>query len=208
MGIGESDFVALMNAEKKSATEMAKLIKTLTLTINVLDSDVKFAADHWRMEPSNQFWRRTLIRCLSALAEGTLGLLKNITPDSAKFFDVNLSEKDIEIATECRLHTKDGVTKTSPKFLPFPENVKETFKVFVKAHAAEVVINYENQGSRDLCSTFELRNKLMHPKGPFDVEVNDKAVDDAERGMKWLDVTLRSVLAECGKKLPFHKKAS
>ena len=153
IGIGESDFVALMNAEKKSTTEMAKLIKTLTLTINVLDSDVKFAADHWRKEPSNQFWRRTLIRCLSALAEGTLGLLKNITPDSAKFFDVNLTEKDIEIATECRSHTKDGITKTSPKFLPFPENVKETFKVFAKAHAAEVAINCEDQGFRDLCNS-------------------------------------------------------
>ena len=117
-----------MNAEKKTAVEMAQLIKTLTLTINVLDSDVKFAADHWRKEPANQFWRRTLIRCLSALAEGTLGLLKNITPDSAKFFDVNLTDKDTEIATELAYTQKMESQRPAPSFCLFLKMLKKHSK--------------------------------------------------------------------------------
>ncbi|MGA2178518.1 MAG: hypothetical protein ABSH15_02900 [Verrucomicrobiota bacterium] len=205
MEIWESGLVACLSAEKKSATEMGKLIKKLTLTIAVLDSDVTFAANEWRKEPSNQFWRRTLIRCVCAQAEGTLGLLKNITPDSANFFDVNLTAKDIEVATERRAFTENGITKTKPVFLPFPENVKETFKVFTKAHATQVVIKYDEEGFGDLCNTFEVRNKLMHPKGPFDVEVRDRAIDAADRGINWFGSVLRRILAECGKKLPFSQ---
>jgi hypothetical protein len=195
-----------MNTGKKTATEMAKLIKTLTLTINVLDSDVKFAADHWRKEPRSQFWRRTLIRCVCAQAEGSLALLKNITCDSANFFDVKLTEKDVEVATERRVFAKNGITKTRPVFLPFPENFKETFKVFMKAHATYVVIRYDEEGFDDLCNTFQVRNRLMHPKGPFDLEVRDQAFDAGDRGMKWFGSVLRTVLAECGKKLPFSRK--
>ena len=194
--------------QKKKAVAMNKLTGRLLLTIQVLDSDVNFAADEWRKNPSSQFWRRTLVRCICALVEGTLGMLKNVTPHTANYFGVKLTERDTEVVTEQRTVLENGVEKKKPVFLPFPENIKTTFKLFAKAHAVEVAIKCEESGFGDLCRTFELRNKLMHPKGPFDVAVSDTAVDTAERGMRWFDLNLRSVLRKCSEKLPFTKAIS
>jgi hypothetical protein len=196
-----------MNAEqKKKAAAISKLNKQLLLTINVLDADVRFAADQWRKDTSNQFWRRTLVRCLCASTEGALGMLKHITPESAKFFGVSLTQRELEIAKERRELVQDGVQKTKRVFLPFADNLKETLKIIAKIHAVEITIKYEESGFKDLCDTFELRNKLMHPKGPFDLGVTDNAVDAAERGTQWFLCSLHGLLNECAKRLP-HIKA-
>ncbi len=197
-----------INEKKRQAAAIAKMGKQLTLTIAVLDSDVKFAAVQWRKSQSDQFWRRTLVRCLCALAEGVLGLLKNLAPDSAKFFEVELTAKDIEVATERRNYIENGIQRSKPAFLKFSENLKETFKLFAKTHTVQFEIRYEEPGFKALCDTFDSRNKLMHPKGLFDLEVSDQAVDAADQGMKWFDSALSNLLQECGKKLPFSKISS
>jgi hypothetical protein len=196
-----------MTAEqKKKAAAIGKLNKQLLLTIDVLDADVKFASDQWRKDQSNQFWRRTLIRCLCASTEGALGMLKHITPESAKFFDAALTPRELEIATERRQIIENGVVKTKPVFLPFRDNLKETLKIFAKIHEVEIAIKYDDSGFKDLCDTFELRNKLMHPKGPFDLGVTNGAVDAAERGTQWFLFSLRGLLNDCAKRLPYHRE--
>jgi hypothetical protein len=192
--------------QKKKAAAIGKLNRQLLLTIDVLDADVKFAADQWRKDPSNQFWRRTLVRCLCASTEGALGMLKNIMPESAKFFEVALTPRELEVATERRQTIENGTPRTKRVFLPFSDNLKETLKIFAKIHAVEIAIKYDVSGFKDLCNTFELRNKLMHPKGPFDLGVTDGAVDAAERGTQWFLCSLHGLLNECAKRLP-HIKA-
>jgi hypothetical protein len=194
--------------QKKKAAAMSKLNARLLLTIAVLDSDVNFAADEWGKHPDSQFWRRTLIRCICALVEGTLGMIKNVTPQTATYFSVALTERDIEIITEQRRFMEQGVEKKRPVFLPFPENIKMTFKLFAKAHAVEAAMKCEEPGFEALCQTFQLRNKLMHPKEPFDVDVSDMATDAADCGMKWFDSNFRHVLRACSRKLPFAKPIS
>jgi hypothetical protein len=182
-----------------------KLHKQLLLTINVLDADVKFAAKQWRQNTSDQFWSRTSTRCVCASVEGTLNVLKNVTPDTANCFDVHLSEKEIELATERRKYFKAGIVKEIRTFSKFPERVKETFKLFVKAHAIEVSIEYNDAGFNDLCATFDLRNKLMHPRGVFDLQVNSQAMESTIRGQRWFASVLKTVLEKCGEEQPFSK---
>ena len=183
-----------MNADQKTkAAALHKLYKPLRTLIRVLDSDVQYAREQWRPDPSSQFWRRTFVRCCCARAEGTLSVLKNAVRDIADYFGVQLTEKEIaELVFECRA------------FLKPRENVKRTFKVFARAHGVPVAIKYDETGFADLCDTFILRNRLMHPRGLFDLEVTDKAIDAAVRGEKWFGCVLTNVLQECGKKLPFR----
>jgi len=199
-----------MNAEqKRKANEVQKKFRQgLLQAVAVLDSDVNFALEQWQKAPDSQFWRRTLLRCCCASAEGTLSLLKQITPVCAEFFGVSLTDSDMKIVTECRTYIEAGVTKTKPAFLPFRDNLKETFKVFAKAHTVQPAVNCSTPGFADLCETFELRNRLMHPKTVFDLEVNDKALDGADRGLKWFKESLVQLLKDCGEKLPFSTKAN
>ncbi len=191
----------MSEAQKKSAAEIVKMHRQLMLTIKVLTADVRFAEAQWRLDKS-QFWHRTVIRCVCALVEGTLGLFKNISIPTAGFYGISLSEDDLKVATERRKCRENNVEKMRPAFLPFPDNVKQTFKLLTKAHGVEVKIKYDADGFSELCKTFELRNKLMHPKGPFDLQVTDDALHGAVKGMTWFDGAVALALDECKKKIP------
>ncbi|MCX6906782.1 MAG: hypothetical protein NTY01_01935 [Verrucomicrobia bacterium] len=195
--------VSTNTEQKKKAAALFKHYTDLVEMTRVLDSDVKLAAQQCRQNPASPFWHRTYIRCHSAAVEGVLSLLKNFVPKSADYFGVILTDEDKQVATELREYIENGVPKTRPAFLPFRENVKETFKLFVKAHATQVTIQFNDAGFQDLCDMAETRNKLMHPKAPSDLEVSEAAVDTADRGIKWFRSTLEKVLQECRAKLPY-----
>jgi hypothetical protein len=154
-----------MNDEKKKKAAMIyKLLKQLKLTMDVLDADMEFASKQWQQNKSDQFWARTYVRCFCASTEGMLSVLKNATRDTAVYFNVTLSEKEMELITERRKKFKDGVIKEIPSYSPFPEGVKETFKLFLKAHAMEISIDYNDSRFNELCGAFELRNRLALPR--------------------------------------------
>ncbi len=189
-----------MNPEQqRKAHALDRLHKQLIQTTQILSMDVKFADEQLRNDTSHeQFWRRTVIRCVCALVEGTLSVLKAVAPETAGFFHVSLTENDIEVTNEFRLDKKSGLPK--PAFLSPRENLKETIKVFAKAHAIRHAVQYDDQRFGELCDTFELRNKLMHPKNSFDLEVKEDAIRSAVQGWNWLDSALSSLLAESGRK--------
>jgi hypothetical protein len=88
MEYGERDLVARMNAEQKRKAEaLSRLHKQLILTIQILSADVRFADEQLQKDKSfEQFWRRTIIRCVCSLVEGTFSVLKNVAPETAGFF--------------------------------------------------------------------------------------------------------------------------
>ena len=205
----EKWFGDFMNAkQKEEAAALYKLHKQMITTISILDQDMKSAVALWRQDSSNQFYRRTLVRCGCASIEGTLNLLKNVSGQTADFFGIGLSEEDMEIITESRKVIENGKTKTKPKFLPIRDKVKETFRVFTKSHATQINVKYDVPGFQDLCDTFELRHGLMHPKNHLDLEVSDRSVDTVERGMTWFNHVLKEVLNKCNENLPFHRIVS
>jgi hypothetical protein len=197
-----------MNAEQKQkANEVQKQLRQgLLQAIAVLDSDVNFAREQWLKSPDSQFWRRSLLRCCCASAEGTISLIKQVTPKCADFFGVNLTDSDIKVVTERRTYVENGVEKSKPAFLPFRDNVKESFKVFAKAHTISSSADFSASSFTELCQAFDLRNKLMHPKNVFDLGVDDKALDEADRGLKWFKHSLVRLLKDCGEKLPFSDR--
>lgn len=194
-------FDAHMNAEQKRKAEaLNRLHKQLIQTTQILSMDVKFADEQLlKDKPHEQFWRRTVIRCVCALVEGTLSVLKNVVPETAGFFQVGLTENDMEVVTELRMDKKSGLRK--PAFLRPRKNVKETIKLFAKAHAIQLTLKQDDQKFDDLCSTFELRNKLMHPKNSSDLEVKEDEIKAAVQGWNWLNFVLVNLLAESGKKV-------
>jgi hypothetical protein len=53
----------------------------------------------------------------------------------------------------------------------------------------------------DLCETFQLRNKLMHPKYSLELAVTDDALKTAVRGWNWFDTALVNVLSQSTERL-------
>lgn len=198
-----------MNTERKRrANEVQKKLRQgLLQAIAVLDSDINAARELWLKSPESQFTRRVLLRCCCASVEGTLSLLKQIAPRCANFFEISLTPSEVKIVTERRTYIENGIEKSKPAFLPFRDSVKETFKIFAKVHTISSTTDFSAAGFEELCNTFELRNKLMHPKTVFDLEVSDKALDGGDRGLKWFKEALDTLLKDCGEKLPFSRSS-
>jgi len=170
--------------QKQKAKELHKSIKSLMQALQILREDVRFAERQPDQHKASheQTCRRSLIRCVCAIVEGTLSLMKAATSPAADFFCVNLSTKEIELAKGQSVNTGKPIP-----FLPFQENVKETLKIFMKAHGVQMAINYNDSGFEDLRGMFKLRNKLMHPKTLDDIHVSDEAFKTSIRGSNWFD---------------------
>ncbi len=165
-------------------TELSKI------TIAPLSSDVSFALKRWKEEErERQFWGRTLVRCLCAHVEAVLFSLRCLTLSQTHISIVPLLPQEVNLLTDV----------TRPRGIR--QNVQETFRLFGKVNGATVSIDYAAAGFGDLHSVFEKRNMLMHPKGPFDVEVRDKVVDTVGRASIWFEGALTSGLEQVSKHL-------
>ena len=170
------------------ATELLKLVRLSGLTYLPLHSDVTYAIKQWQSDPS-QFWSRTSIRCLCAAVEATLFAFRKMAEKMTVLSGIQFDSKEMEILSEKKING-------SRKYLPFPDAIKESFRLFAKAAGTTVTVDYGDK-FLDLCNTFEVRNRLMHPKKPFDVEVNTGNIEAAERGIIWFNKTYMSVIDQC-----------
>ena len=111
---------------------------------------------------------------------------------TAHVANIQFDLKESEILSEKQI--KNGVER--PKFLSSPDAVKESFRLFAKAIGTTLNVDYGN-GFSDLCATFEVRNRLMHPKKPFDIEVNANNIETADRGIAWFNKTCAYIFSQC-----------
>jgi hypothetical protein len=176
-------------------TELLKLVRHIGLTYLPLRSDVTYAVKQWQNDPS-QFWSRTSIRCICAAVEAKLFAFRKMAEKMVILSRIEFEPKEIEILTEKRVVEVNGIQTTRPKFLPFPDSLKESFRLFAKAAGTTVIVDYGDKFT-DLCKTFEVRNRLMHPKQPFDVQVSTEDINTADRGIIWFDKTSTSVTDQC-----------
>jgi hypothetical protein len=183
--------------QKRKAKEIQKATKDMILALQILREDTRFAEHLLNQHKTSheQTCRRTLIRCACAFVEGTLSLMKVTAIPAANFFDISLSGKETEFVTGREIKTGKPIP-----FLPFRENLKETLKVFMKAHDVSVEIKHDESGFKDLHEMFKLRNRLMHPKILSDVGVSDEALKGSIRGFNWFDAEGVKIMAECKKK--------
>jgi len=173
------------------AAELHKLVKLSGMTYLPLHSDVAYAIKQWQSNPS-QFWSRTAIRCLCAAIEATLFNFRRMAEKMAVVSNVQFDLGEVEILSEIQI--RNGIQRR--RFLSPPDAIKESFRLFAKAFGATVLIDY-GVGYLALCAVFEIRNRLMHPKKPFDIEVSAKDIETAEKGIAWFNKAYTSVIDQC-----------
>jgi hypothetical protein len=180
----------------QQAQEIMRLNRHMSLTLDPLFADLNFAFGEWRKKKDDQFWRRTLIRCLLAVTEALLWNMKNIVPKVAAVSSIQLTVDELATVNEVRVVMNAGKAENRKKFLPFRDNLKATFALFAKVHRA----SYSMDMGKDfdaMCNTYELRSRLMHPKKPFDPEVNDNAIRESQRGVAWLTKEFDALMSVC-----------
>jgi hypothetical protein len=182
--------------EEKKA-KFRKIIKFTQLTLRPLHADINFVAEQWQKDKTSQFWSRAAIRCLCASIEATLFSFRKMAEQLAVVSGIQFSQEEAEILSGKRIIERNGVKIARPKYLPFSDAVKESFRLFAKSVGITVKIDYASGGYSDLCNAFEIRNRLMHPKTPFDVQVTVEEIKTTDRGTTWFNKTYNDVLNQC-----------
>jgi hypothetical protein len=180
---------------------LKKLANISSLTCQPLEADLIHARTNWYNDKRNeQFWGRSVLRCLCATIEARLFTFRTMALELSGLSKVQFDPKEIEILTEQRIKVNvAGVKTVRPKFLPISDSVKESFRLFGKSLGATITIDYSIQGYRDFCEVFEIRNRLMHPKGPFDVGIDVDDIAVADRGVDWFNRAFTELFEQCKK---------
>jgi hypothetical protein len=178
---------------KNKAVEFAKLLTQFELTYAPLRDDLSFSIQQWHVAKKSPFWSRTSIRCLCAAVEAALFGYRKTAERMGDLSKTKFDPDESEILSGIQI--RKGVQK--PKWLSPGDSVKESFRLFGKAVGCSVVVNYGEAGFSDLCDTFKVRNRLMHPKEPLDVTVNAKDIETADRAISWFNKTFASVIEQC-----------
>jgi len=191
----------MKNELREQGREAKRRSAQMKLTLAPLEADVNFAAQELQKNQRNQFWRRTVVRCLLAATEALLWNMRNVAPAVAAVSRVELTPHELEIINEKRVVLREGKTETRPYWLKFRDNIKATFEMFAKVHGVTLV--WKDSADLDaLCQTYELRNRLMHPKRPYDPEVSDSAIEAAQRGANWFVCEYERLMRESWESVP------
>lgn len=175
---------------------MRKLFKAKGNTSSLLAimfSDLRQAVNAMKANPKDQYWRRNVVRTLAATVDGIIFTLKETTVATGSFGGYKFNNDELEFLTE----TMQTPGKR-PKFLRFQDNLKETFKWFYKVHHTTCAVDFGQAGFAALCETYELRNRITHPKNVMTFCVSDSEKSRVGEGIKWLDTELQKLFGACG----------
>jgi hypothetical protein len=160
----------------------------------IMFSDLKHASSEMKSHPNDQFWRRTTIRALAATLDGIVFCLKQTALATGPMTGFKFSDEDLVFLSEEVVAPTAG---KKPKFPSFRENLKQTFKLFSKIYKIPCPTNFNADGFAALCATYELRNRLVHPKSYITFCVSTDEKERAGDAIDWLDNEIRKLLDTC-----------
>jgi hypothetical protein len=159
----------------KRSVEISRLI-------GILKEDMRKATDELKGDFDSQYRRRTAVRTLSALVEGLIYSLNQLSHSSADFNGVLVSPED-EVFF---LKEKRADSKGNERFLPFADYLKHTVNLYIKYSNAACVVSFSDDGFVALLDTFAVRDRITHPKTYENISIGTDETRRAGEAIQWV----------------------
>lgn len=148
-------------------------------------------------EEDCQLNRRSFVRAIFSLIEGMTYSLKRMAYEKTLTGTSQLSSADISMLKEETYDLgRKGNPVTIPKPLPLKKNVRFTFSIFSQVYQINFIPKFDGPGWNSLLRAYAVRNRLMHPKGPSDLEVSASELNAAFRAYAWFVWNVIATLCE------------
>lgn len=159
-----------MDALQNAVRELTAVYDDYFKLSAVLQEDGNRVLDDPR---SDQAWRRTLLRTTWPMVEAYSHCIRRIC-------EVLVRHTGAEL--------KDGERKLlyNEERLGAPERVKKTLKLAYRIHELSNRPNFGEQGWENACTAITERDRLMHPKHPADLEIDDSEWETIHNGLAWM----------------------
>lgn len=174
---------------KEDYDAYAKRIEKLHDLIYDLEDDWDRA--NWELEivEDKQFRRRTLVRTLFAVIEGTIFALKHRIMEDYKIEIIDLSPEEYAVLAEesYRLDNR-GHLKKSNSYPGLQGNTRFTFSIYARIRGASSAFTIplgKDARWQSFCTAIDIRNRLMHPKSTEDLIVSDSEWEAVQAAEDW-----------------------
>jgi len=167
--------VVSVNAEKRALQilkDFTRRMREFKPLLDTLVGDVELAHD--KMDRSSQPDRRSYVRAVFALIEGTTTAMKVLLLETQKVTGIELTAGEYAVLSEQAYSlSRSGAVKERPWFLPIAHNVRFTFRMLERLHGAQLEIDYRGGHWNSFHKAVAVRNRLMHPRCVVDCDVSD-----------------------------------
>lgn len=148
-------------------------------------NDVMQSTQMLETNPKSQFWRRVTIRSFAAHVEGLVYLMKTLCLDLQPVLNVSFTGKELDRLREFSLETNEaGDIVQKPLFLKFLCNFKLAYVCYARALHSPFKLKFDG-GYDCFREMVKIRDRLMHPKSPADLEVCDEEITNVSKAWAW-----------------------
>lgn len=152
------------------------------LSMDLLETYERLQTDPFH-QPARRTWVRTFCSQVEAFAFGTKQMLATF----AQFPLVKLTPHDVALLREETHEITNGgdVEVKTGRFVPIQTNLKFIARTAARALEFEYKLDIYGDGWRALKATFEIRNRLVHPKQAADLLVSDEELKVVAIAQDW-----------------------
>lgn len=175
--------------------ELAAKARRIDSLFYELMDDVMCATDIWH-ERGDEFSHRLYVRTVFACVEGVIQVMKS----AALLFDeINelpvLTPEELTLLREEEVQVgNNGKVEIQKKKISLLLNFQFAFLTYAKVKGEPVKLDKGGQGWQSLKDAIKIRNRLMHPHTPKDLQVPLKDMEIVEQGMKFFRDTTAQLL--------------
>src|SRR6266487_355977 len=171
--------------------------------VDIIKSDCDRCEAELKVDSSDQFFRRALVRNVCAYIEAFIYVLSRgvmhiqaasqedrlIARTIKRTFDCSISEKDLRNLAD------DGGSRKG-----FKERFKDFTRIFAQVFCFAGEINYrDDRGWEAVWKTFELRDRLVHPKCGEELEIKEVELNKARAALEWAHRIMAERVAHAAK---------
>jgi len=165
-----------------SVESMTERIDEVTKLVTTLSGDLVYSGE----EIALQRHRRSYVRGVFALIEGTVFGLKSIVLESLDVFGANLDPGERALLNEqSYLLRDDGTVRAVQQFIKIADNLRFTLGLGTKAFGVPIQSDYSGEGWAGLKAGVLVRNRLLHPKHSSDLDVGDDELATIAKAIEW-----------------------
>ncbi|HEY4955930.1 MAG TPA: hypothetical protein VII02_13695 [Gemmatimonadaceae bacterium] len=158
----------------------------------LLHSDVLRARKDLGESDPTEYHRRQYIRAVFAQLEGATFGIKQLAIPSR-----NSSLSDAELALlrgETYRLNELGEAVIGAARITLPSDMRFAFKMYAKSVGFDYDLPVKDPEWAALMRARKVRDRLMHPRTPKDLEITDEELEDATQAAKWFQTRHRELL--------------
>ena len=174
----------------------ASAVNEMKATWAILNSDLDAAVEYGK-QANTPYAQRALTRALFAAIEGLSYSLRQVTLVSLSGTKL-LTEDEIVLLREVSIRVdEDGRIKAREAYLPFPQSLLFSVRMYVKNHGAKFEIDKSKNGWQALKRASAARNHITHPKSSASLTLTDGELRALMDAAEWWHSSMLAMFKAC-----------